>query len=100
MFYNGDENSDMSAPGRMPFHFLTIFFFLLLVTPDILPISGNNDAIKKSSSIRYFSLKKLQEGASLCPHEKLYMKHFLLQEKLKQAKASLKNCVYVWLLPK
>ena len=78
----------------------TKYFFLLLVTPDILPVTGNNDAIKRLSSVRYFSYKKLQEGASLCPHEKLPIKHFLLEQESKQTQASLKNCVYLWLLPK
>ena len=40
-------------------------FFLLLVTPDIPPDSGNNDPTKRLSYVRYFSLKKLKEGASL-----------------------------------
>ena len=35
--------------------FLPIIFFLLLVTPDIPPVSGNNDTIKRLSSVRYFS---------------------------------------------
>ena len=51
MFHNGDENSDMSAPERTPFYQK---FFLLLVAPDIPPVSGNNDAIKRLSSTRYF----------------------------------------------
>ena len=33
---------------------LTSYFFLLLVTPDIPPVSGSNDAIKRLSSVRYF----------------------------------------------
>ena len=33
-------------------------------------------------------------------HEKLSFKHFLLQQESKQTKASLKNCVYLRLLPK
>ena len=33
----------------------TKYFFLLLVTPDIPPASGYNDAIKRLSSLRYFS---------------------------------------------
>ena len=57
IFHNGDNNSDISAPERIPFD--KLFFFLLLVTPDIPPVSGNNDAIKRLSSVRYFSLKKL-----------------------------------------
>ena len=73
----------------------TNYFFLLLVTPDIPPVSGNNDAIKRLPFVSYFSLKKLQEGASLCPHEKLPIKHFLLQQESKQTKASLKNCAYL-----
>ena len=73
----------------------TKYFFLLLVTPGIPPVSGNNDAIKRLSSVRYFSQKKLQGGASMCSHEKLPIK-----QESKQAKASLKNCVYLWLLPK
>ena len=40
MFNNGDENSDMSAP---------------YMTPEIPPASGNNDAIKRLSFVRYFS---------------------------------------------
>ena len=72
MFHNGNENSDMSAPERTPFYQL---LFLLLVTPDIAPVSGNNDALKRLSSFRYFSSKKLQEGASLSPHEKLSIKY-------------------------
>ena len=32
-------------------------------------------------------------------HEKLPIKHFLLQQESKQKKASLKNCLYLWLLP-
>ena len=53
MFHNGDENSDMLARERTPFY--QPFFFLLLVTPDIPPVSGNNDAVKRLSSVRYFS---------------------------------------------
>ena len=53
MFHNEDENSDMSTPEKIPFY--QIYFFLLLVTPDIPPVSGNNDAIKKLSSVRYVS---------------------------------------------
>ena len=52
MFHNGDEISDMSAPVRMPFYQI---FFLLLVTPDIPPGSGNNDAVKRLSSVMSFS---------------------------------------------
>ena len=77
----------------------TKYFFLLLVTPDIPPVSGNNNAIKRLSSVRYFSQKKLQGGASICPHEKLPIK-YLLQQESKQTRASLKNCVYLWILPK
>ena len=40
MFNNGNENSDMWAP---------------YMTPDIAPVSGNNDAIKRFSFVRYFS---------------------------------------------
>ena len=58
----------------------TNYFFLLLVKPDIPPVSGSNDAIKRLSFVRYFSQKKLQEGTSLCPHEKLPIKHFLLKQ--------------------
>ena len=49
MFHNGDESSDMSEC------FFTKYFFVLLVTPNIPPVSGNNDAIKRLSSARYFS---------------------------------------------
>ena len=80
--------------------FTNNFFFLLLIAPDITPVSSKNDAIKRLSSVRYCSYKKLQEGASLCPHEKFPIKHFLLQQESKQTKANLKNCVYLWLLPK
>ena len=47
----------MSAPERTPF--LPNIFFLLLVTPDIPPVSGKNDAIKRLSSLSYLK-KKLQ----------------------------------------
>ena len=50
MFHNGDKNSDMSAPERTPFY--QLFFFVLLVTSDIPLVSGNNDAIKRLSSVR------------------------------------------------
>ena len=50
MFHNGDENSDMSAPERTPFYQI---FFSFTGRPDIPPVSGNNDAIKRSST-RYF----------------------------------------------
>ena len=53
MFHNGDEDSDTSAPERTRFY--QIFFFLLLVTSNIPLVSGNNDAIKRLSSFRYFS---------------------------------------------
>ena len=33
----------------------TKYFFLLMVAPDILPVSGDNDAIKRLSSVSYFS---------------------------------------------
>ena len=56
-----------------------------MVTPDIPPVSGNNDAIKRSSSVRYFSSKNLQEGASLCPHEKLPIK-FCIATRIKTDK--------------
>ena len=52
MFLNGDENSDKLAPERMPFYQI---FFSLTGTPDIPPFSGNNDAVKRFSSVRYFS---------------------------------------------
>ena len=52
MVHNGDENSDMSPPERIPFHQL---FLLLLITPDITPVSSRNDAIKRLSSVRYVS---------------------------------------------
>ena len=52
MFHNGDENSDMSAPNRMPFYQT---FFVLLIAPDMPPVSGNNDTTKRLSSVRYFS---------------------------------------------
>ena len=50
--HNRDENSDMSVLQRAPLY--QIFVFLLLVTSDIPPVSGNNDAITRLSSIRYF----------------------------------------------
>ena len=52
MFHNGDENSDVTAPERTPF---TNYFSLLLATPDIPLVSGNNNTIKILSSVRYFS---------------------------------------------
>ena len=52
MFHHWGENSVMSTPKRGPFYEL---FSLLLVTPDIPPVSGSNDAIKRLSSVRYFS---------------------------------------------
>ena len=52
MFHHWDENSDMSTPKRGPFYEL---FSLLLVTPDIPPVSGSNDAIKRLSSLGHFS---------------------------------------------
>ena len=61
-------------------HLFTKYFFLLMVAPDILPVSGDNDAIKRLSSVSYFSQKKLQEGAGLSPHEKRPVKHLLQQE--------------------
>ena len=82
------------------FAFLLIWNFVLLVTPDITPVLSNNDAIKSLSAVRYFFKKKLQEEASLCPHEKPSIKHFLLQQESKQTKASLKNCVCLCLLPR
>ena len=45
MFHIEDENSDMSTPEKNFFY--QLFFFLLLVTPDIPPVSGCNDAIKR-----------------------------------------------------
>ena len=51
MFHNGDENSDMSATERTPFY--QLYIFLLFVRADIPPVSGNNDAIKRLSFVRY-----------------------------------------------
>ena len=53
MFHNWNENSDLPAPERTPFY--QLFFFLLLETPDIPLVSGDNDAIKRLPSVRYFS---------------------------------------------
>ena len=54
MFQNGNENSDMSAHQKEPFS-PNISFLLLVVTSDIPSVSGKNDAIKRLSSVRYFS---------------------------------------------
>ena len=51
MFHNGDENNVSTRKNP----FLPTLFFLLLVTPDIPPVSGSNDAIERLSSVRYFS---------------------------------------------
>ena len=50
MFHNGDENSEHQKE-----RLFTKYFFLLLVTPDIPPVLGNNDTIKSLLSVRYFS---------------------------------------------
>ena len=51
MFHNGDENNVSTRKNP----FLPTLFFLLLVTPDIPPVSRSNDAIERLSSVRYFS---------------------------------------------
>ena len=72
------------------------YFFLLLflVTPDIPLVSGNNNAIKRLSSVRCFSSKKLQEGPN--PYEKLSITYFIATG----IKTDKDNCVYLRLLPK
>ena len=67
----------------------TKYFFLLLVTPDIPPVSGNNDAIKRLSSVKYFSSKELQEGDSLCPHEKYCIATVIKTDKCQLKKLSI-----------
>ena len=42
----------------------TFTFFLLLVTPNMPPVSVNNDAVKRLSFVWYFPLKKLYTGRS------------------------------------
>ena len=97
MFHNGGENRDVTS-RRNPFS--PTISFLLLITPDIPRVLGSNYAIKRLSSVRYFFKRKLQEGASLCPHEKVPIKHFLLQQGSKQTRFSLRNHVYLSLFPK
>ena len=55
--------------------YIYIYFLLLLITPNIPPVLGNNDAIK---------------------NEKLPIKYCIATGiKSKQTKTSLKNCVYI-----
>ena len=52
-----------------------ISIYIYIYTSDIPSVSGNNDVIKRLSCATNVSSKKLQEGASLCLHEKLPIKY-------------------------
>ena len=74
--------------------YITIFL-LLLIAPNIPPVSGNNNVAKIISSVKYFPQKS-------CRRELVYVLTrsflFVFQQESRQTKASLKNVVYLWLL--
>ena len=45
-----------------------------MVTSDIPPVSGNSNAIKRLSSVRYFPQRSYWKELVLCPHEKPLIK--------------------------
>ena len=78
--------------------YITIYL-LLLVTSDIPPVSGNSNAIKRLSSVRYFPQRSYREELVYVLMRNLLL-NVALQQESKQTKISLKSFVYMRLLPK